>query len=353
MPNVKITPIECTSPYVSKEGLDPIPRTENHAMHPPSLFTSSPKVGLPDEIKSTPSSPNAAARNERLSSGVPAAEAAGTSRVETGASREAEAATVSGEIVATSEGDSAGKNTTSATPAADFDPAADPEGLRCSLRGLVWKVLLGTFHTDANLYIRLVGRGPSSEDVKIREDTFRTFAGDKEFRRRVPEDKLSRINNAFVTLNSPSPTNEETTATASTAAGGDVGNADGQAPRESRVGSSGSSQRESHAGNAPREGRADSASSGAKNGSSDGDGWDEPEGGKEGGAAVVVAGASGGSGGSGGGGSGKGVAAGAPRQGKGKYVQGMTVLSAPLLFVMPEVDAFYCFNSLLNEHMPR
>ena len=67
----------------------------------------------------------------------------------------------------------------------------------------MWKVLLGTIHTDAVLYVRLVGKGPSSEDVKIREDTFRTFHGDEEFRRRVHEDKLSRINNAFVRLHSP------------------------------------------------------------------------------------------------------------------------------------------------------
>ena len=36
------------------------------------------------------------------------------------------------------------------------------------------------------------------------------------------------------------------------------------------------------------------------------------------------------------------------------YVQGMNVLLAPLLFVMPtEVDAFACFSSLLAKHCPR
>ncbi|CAM9803386.1 unnamed protein product [Chrysoparadoxa australica] len=30
----------------------------------------------------------------------------------------------------------------------------------------------------------------------------------------------------------------------------------------------------------------------------------------------------------------------------------MTVLSGPLLYAMPEVDAFFCFNVLLTKHMP-
>src|SRR5690606_20632422 len=39
-------------------------------------------------------------------------------------------------------------------------------------------------------------------------------------------------------------------------------------------------------------------------------------------------------------------------QGEG-YVQGMNVLLGPFLYVMPEVDAFICFNQLLSRHMPR
>lgn len=233
-----------------------------------------------------------------------------------------------------------GENNTNPNPnPAAFDPSVDPEGLRCSLRGLVWKVLLGTIHTDAVLYIRLVGRGPSSEDVKIREDTFRTFAGDEVFRRRVPEDKLSRINNAFVNLNSPPPTNEETAAAAAAVAAAVGGGAAGAG-----AGSGG----DGHA--SLREGRGGSGS--AKTASSDGEGWDEPERAGEAGAGAgecVDAPVGGG----GGGGGSRGAVVGVPRQGKGKYVQGMTVLCAPLLFVMPEVDAFYCFNRLLNEHMPR
>lgn len=34
------------------------------------------------------------------------------------------------------------------------------------------------------------------------------------------------------------------------------------------------------------------------------------------------------------------------------YVQGMTFLLAPFLYVMPEVDAFYCYRRLLLYHMP-
>ena len=31
----------------------------------------------------------------------------------------------------------------------------------------------------------------------------------------------------------------------------------------------------------------------------------------------------------------------------------MNVLVAPFLFIMPEVDAFFCFNALLSRHCPR
>lgn len=35
------------------------------------------------------------------------------------------------------------------------------------------------------------------------------------------------------------------------------------------------------------------------------------------------------------------------------YVQGMNVLAAPLLYVMPEMDAFISFNALCKRHCPR
>ncbi|CAM9921105.1 unnamed protein product, partial [Heterosigma akashiwo] len=36
---------------------------------------------------------------------------------------------------------------------------------QCSLRGLVWKILLGAVHMDTSLYIRLVECGPSDQDA--------------------------------------------------------------------------------------------------------------------------------------------------------------------------------------------
>eukprot|EP00003_Mantamonas_plastica_P025922 TRINITY_DN5168_c0_g2_i2.p3 TRINITY_DN5168_c0_g2~~TRINITY_DN5168_c0_g2_i2.p3 ORF type:complete len:106 (-),score=24.71 TRINITY_DN5168_c0_g2_i2:423-740(-) len=35
------------------------------------------------------------------------------------------------------------------------------------------------------------------------------------------------------------------------------------------------------------------------------------------------------------------------------YVQGMNVLLAPFLYVMPEVDAFYAFERFVKMHLPR
>lgn len=214
-------------------------------------------------------------------------------------------------------------------------PAAGEEEDQCSLRGLVWKVLLGTLHTDSVLYIRLVAKGPSSEDVKIKEDTFRTFPRDEEFRRRVHEHKLSRINNAYVRLNRPD--------------GGSGGAAAATAERRASE-------------NRGREGGGSACSNDDTTGGGGGSGGGERQRlemddvGRRSSSVAVAS-------------PGTGTAAGdaAPKsedaavkggeragdEGKGLYVQGMMVLSAPLLFVMPEVDAFFCFNSLLNQHMPR
>ncbi|CBN77216.1 conserved unknown protein [Ectocarpus siliculosus] len=220
-------------------------------------------------------------------------------------------------------GFTSGGSGTSGTVSVPADPGEDHQ---CSLRGLVWKVLLGTIHTDSMLYIRLVAKGPSSEDVKIREDTFRTFPRDEEFRRRVHEDKLSRINNAYVRLNHPdggAPV--AATAAADTARRGSEGR-----------GREGSGSNDKHGGeeHPPKSEdvpRCSNSSIVDKEGA----------GAEAGGAAPATGGATG---------------EGEERVGdggKGLYVQGMMVLCAPLLFVMPEVDAFYCFNSLLNQHMPR
>lgn len=226
-----------------------------------------------------------------------------------------------GSISSAGAGPTSGGNGTNGTASiAPADPAAEDH--RCSLRGLVWKVLLGTIHTDSSLYTRLVRKGPSSEDVKIKEDTFRTFPRDEEFRRRVHEHKLSRINNAYVRLN----------------------RRDGGAVLAATAGAA--AERRGSGGTGREEGGSSSNDNVDVGGEQQRPEADDVSGSSE--STAVVGGT-----GAGGGGSGEKGAGRAPDGGKGVYVQGMMVLCAPLLFVMPEVDAFFCFNSLLNQHMPR
>lgn len=45
----------------------------------------------------------------------------------------------------------------------------------CTLRGTIWKLLLGALHMDAVHYMHLIAEGPTWMDQKIRNDTFRTF----------------------------------------------------------------------------------------------------------------------------------------------------------------------------------
>lgn len=73
----------------------------------------------------------------------------------------------------------------------------DTEG---TLRGRIWKILLRVRHLDASKYIELVERGSADSEIyqKIRNDTFRTFRTNEEFKKRVPEEKLIRILNAFI-----------------------------------------------------------------------------------------------------------------------------------------------------------
>lgn len=35
------------------------------------------------------------------------------------------------------------------------------------------------------------------------------------------------------------------------------------------------------------------------------------------------------------------------------YVQGMNVLLGPFLYIMPEVDSYYCFSTLISKHCPK
>eukprot|EP01135_Chromosphaera_perkinsii_P002925 Nk52_evm36s230 gene=Nk52_evmTU36s230 len=68
---------------------------------------------------------------------------------------------------------------------------------RCSLRGRVWKVLLGVGHYDCSEYLSLVEGGKCKVYHKIRCDTFRTMATDKAYKSRVEEDQLIRLLNSF------------------------------------------------------------------------------------------------------------------------------------------------------------
>ena len=74
-------------------------------------------------------------------------------------------------------------------------------GGACSLRGLLWKVMLGAIHVDAELYIRLVDAGPTWKNEAICRDIYRVFQGNEKFKERVPNDKMARVLNAYVRLN--------------------------------------------------------------------------------------------------------------------------------------------------------
>jgi len=69
---------------------------------------------------------------------------------------------------------------------------------RCSLRGLIWKALLGLGVVDENEYPNLVAQGPSADDWRVREDARRTFSKIDDFVSRVPNDKMIRLLNAYV-----------------------------------------------------------------------------------------------------------------------------------------------------------
>lgn len=71
----------------------------------------------------------------------------------------------------------------------------DTEG---TLRGRIWKILLRVKKVDAQQYIELVEKRSSHLYQKIRNDTFRTFKTNRNFSKRVPEEKLIRVLNAFV-----------------------------------------------------------------------------------------------------------------------------------------------------------
>jgi cell cycle arrest protein BUB2 len=70
-----------------------------------------------------------------------------------------------------------------------------------TLRGKIWKVLLGIEKIDAEEYIRLVEKGPTSDQRlanKIQVESTRAFGGDTQFKRKVSPDKLVRVSTAFL-----------------------------------------------------------------------------------------------------------------------------------------------------------
>ncbi|EGC30690.1 RabGAP/TBC domain-containing protein [Dictyostelium purpureum] len=71
------------------------------------------------------------------------------------------------------------------------------EGSKCSLRGMIWKILLGVDKIDPEKYIKLIEKGPSNRYQKIRKDIGRTFNRDAQFSQAVSQDQLSRCLNAF------------------------------------------------------------------------------------------------------------------------------------------------------------
>jgi len=69
----------------------------------------------------------------------------------------------------------------------------------CSLRGLIWKILLNVKTLDGEKYIGLLQRGKPRNEIyqQIRKDVPRTFMSNKDFASSVSQDKLSRCLSAF------------------------------------------------------------------------------------------------------------------------------------------------------------
>lgn len=65
-------------------------------------------------------------------------------------------------------------------------------------RNYLWTILLQCDLTHAtDLFVKLVKKGASPADAKIRSDSFRTMATDQNFKEKVSEDSLLRVLNAF------------------------------------------------------------------------------------------------------------------------------------------------------------
>jgi cell cycle arrest protein BUB2 len=80
-----------------------------------------------------------------------------------------------------------------------------PDLAPCSLRGLVWKALLGLGPLDPHEYACWVRKGPSADDHRVREDARRTFSKNDDFCARVPNAKIIRVLNAYVHASGNTP----------------------------------------------------------------------------------------------------------------------------------------------------
>ncbi|KAF8936297.1 hypothetical protein BGZ58_004362 [Dissophora ornata] len=74
-------------------------------------------------------------------------------------------------------------------------PAVTPK--TALIRGRCWKLLLEVHHVSAQEYVSLVKQGKPVEYGKIRNDTFRTMATDRNYTTVVEEDSLIRVLCAF------------------------------------------------------------------------------------------------------------------------------------------------------------
>jgi cell cycle arrest protein BUB2 len=77
----------------------------------------------------------------------------------------------------------------------------------CSLRGMIWKIMLNVKAIDAEKYISLVQKGKPRNDIyqQIRKDIPRTFMNDNDFANSVSQDKLARCLSAFARYSSETP----------------------------------------------------------------------------------------------------------------------------------------------------
>ena len=80
---------------------------------------------------------------------------------------------------------------------ASVGPSGDRTG-GDTLRGRVWRVLLGVPPTACLEYPQWLALGASPQAADIDADVTRTFRGDADFEARVPQQSLTRVLNAFV-----------------------------------------------------------------------------------------------------------------------------------------------------------